>query len=262
VLALAFAYTSRPPTATELYANGVHVATGAFELGDPDLGVERSGSVDLSFRRTIGRVTGSVGGYYVRFHDYVTLVPTGDVFEAEEEDHDDHEEEEHGEDEHGHGHFDGPIPVFAYRGLGAEFFGMEAEATVRVLEHAAHAVDVEMRSDYVHARDRRSGRPLPRISPFRFGGGVAYGFDRFRSRVDVFHVRKQDRIAMNELPTDGYVMLDVGGGYSWPIARSELELWVRGTNLLDEEARNHVSFLKDLAPLGGRGVAGGMRLVF
>ena len=41
-----------------------------------------------------------------------------------------------------------------------------------------------------------------------------------------------------------------------------LELFVDGNNLLDEEARPHTSFLKDLAPLPGRNIAAGVRLFF
>ena len=48
---------------------------------------------------------------------------------------------------------------------------------------------------------------------------------------------------------------DTAGGNAW-------ELFVDGSNLLDEEARPHTSFLKDLAPLPGRGIAFGVRAFF
>ena len=44
--------------------------------------------------------------------------------------------------------------------------------------------------------------------------------------------------------------------------RTIVELLLRGTNLTDQEARNHVSFLKDLAPLPGRDVRLDVRLDF
>ena len=37
---------------------------------------------------------------------------------------------------------------------------------------------------------------------------------------------------------------------------------MRGTNLTNEDARNHQSFLKDVLPLPGRNVLGGVRLTF
>jgi iron complex outermembrane receptor protein len=37
---------------------------------------------------------------------------------------------------------------------------------------------------------------------------------------------------------------------------------VRGTNLTNEEARDHLSFLKEVLPLAGRGVIVGVRTTF
>ncbi len=44
--------------------------------------------------------------------------------------------------------------------------------------------------------------------------------------------------------------------------RFGLTAFVRGTNLLDEDARNHVSYLVNIAPMGGRGVTVGVRGAF
>jgi iron complex outermembrane receptor protein len=41
-----------------------------------------------------------------------------------------------------------------------------------------------------------------------------------------------------------------------------MDVFVRGTNLLDAEARLHTSFLKDIAPMEGRGVMVGLQAVF
>ena len=41
-----------------------------------------------------------------------------------------------------------------------------------------------------------------------------------------------------------------------------LTAFVKGVNLLDEDARNHSSVLKDIAPLGRRGVVAGVRGTF
>jgi len=56
-----------------------------------------------------------------------------------------------------------------------------------------------------------------------------------------------------ELPTDSYALLNVGASVKLPFAKErDLRLFARGTNLTNEEARVHTSFLKDLAPLRGR----------
>ena len=72
MIAFSAAYTQRPPTYVELFANGPHIATNSFELGDPELGKEHSLAFDLSFRKTAGRVTGAVTLFYNRFADFIT----------------------------------------------------------------------------------------------------------------------------------------------------------------------------------------------
>jgi iron complex outermembrane receptor protein len=47
--------------------------------------------------------------------------------------------------------------------------------------------------------------------------------------------------------------------YRLPAPGVRLEAFLRGVNLLNEEARNHVSFLKDIAPLGRRSAQIGLR---
>ena len=48
-LAATLGYTERAPTFYELYANGAHVATGTYELGDANLKKEKAVSSDLAW---------------------------------------------------------------------------------------------------------------------------------------------------------------------------------------------------------------------
>ena len=61
----------------------------------------------------------------------------------------------------------------------------------------------------------------------------------------------------------GYVQ-DVGGlaGYAPTLGPVDLLLFAKMSNLLDEEARDAASFLKDIAPLPGRNFSGGIRATF
>jgi iron complex outermembrane receptor protein len=99
---------------------------------------------------------------------------------------------------------------------------------------------------------------LPRISPLRLGFGLDYSFSRFDATLDVTRTFGQNRVADNELPTDGYTMVDAVVSYHLP-TKLHLDAFVKATNLLDEEAREHTSVLKDIAPLGGRSVMLGVR---
>lgn len=242
VIAFSTSWTERAPTYQELYAGGPHVATGAFELGDDGLGKEKSLGFDLSFRKKTGSVTGALTFFYNRFNDYVGLFPTG----AEEDD----------------------FPVYAYQATDAEFFGAELEATFHLLgpvvagETADEHLNLELRADYVQANDRKTGDPLPRISPFHASAALDYKKGPFGARIESVFSAHQAETADNELPTDSYVMFNAALSYTLTTGGVTTDFYVKGVNLTDEEAREHTSFLKDLAPLSGRGVVAGVKVNF
>jgi iron complex outermembrane receptor protein len=125
-------------------------------------------------------------------------------------------------------------------------------------------LDLELKTDYVRAYNSDTGEPLPRIPPLRYGGALEYKYDLWGVRVDLTRVSNQERISVssNELPTDGYTMLNANVTYRLSPKPGNLYAFLRGTNLLNQEARNHVSFLKDIAPLGGRALQVGLRGTF
>ena len=272
VIAFSVAYTQRPPTYIELFANGPHLATGSFEVGDPTLSKEDSLAFDLSLRKTSGRITGSISLFYNRFSDFITAEPTGEFSEPEEE----------GEE---------GLPIFVFRAADAHFFGGELAATVHITEHPRdepveptmaqttdakgnkgvitetvhnpHSLHLDLKADYVYAQNDETDRSLPRITPFRASAALVYGWhDRFSARLEGQYAHSQDRTAEFELPTDSYFLLNASMSYRVPVKSAEFEVYIKGTNLTDEEARLHTSFLKDIAPLAGRGALIGVRMTF
>ncbi len=254
---LSVAYTQRPPTYVELFADGPHVATGTFEVGDDDLGTEDSLSLDLSLRKRTGRVTGSVSGFYYRFQDFISAQPTGSMDPADS------------------------LPIYAYQPIGADFYGGEIETTFHLVEPVTappvgdskspapgpattsdHRLDLILRGDYVHAEDRDSGEPVPRIPPFRFSAALDYGNGPFNARLEGQYAAAQHDHADYELPTEGYFLVNASVSYDLKLADVATTIYLKGVNLTDEEARQSTSFLKDVAPMPGRGVVAGIRAEF
>jgi len=256
-VALSLAYTERAPTYVELFANGPHVGTNSFEIGDTSLGLEKSIGVDLSLRKRLGRVTGAVSLFYNRFTDYIALAPDGAI-----------------EDD---------LPVFRYAAVDAHYLGGEIETTFHLLQPVTNetattgkdgktvstpattqldqTLDLTLKADYVRA-EIDGGGALPRIPPFRAQAALSYTLERFNARVEGIYAAKQERIADFELPTDDYFLLNASVSYRIPVRTASLDIYIKGTNLTDAEARQHTSFLKDIAPLPGRGVLVGMRADF
>lgn len=242
IFALSSSWSERAPTYQELYAGGPHVATGAFEVGDDSLSTEESFGLDLSLRKTTGRVTGAVTVFYNHFDGFIGLFPTG----AEEDD----------------------LPVYEYRGTDAEFFGAEVEAVIHVLEPVVAGqvetdhLNVELRADYVQANEIDSGDPLPRISPFHASAALDYKKGAFGARLESEFSAHQSETAEDELPTESYVMFNAALTYTLVAGPVTTDFYVKGVNLTNEEAREHTSFLKDVAPLSGRGVVAGVKMAF
>jgi iron complex outermembrane recepter protein len=227
--------TQRNPQAAELYANGPHIAAQRFEIGDPNLDQETSITTDLSLRHTGGRVRWTLSAYYNDYSDFIYASPTGEI-----------------EDD---------LPVFAYLQGGAKFHGFEAELNVPLIDNGQQHLELRLASDYVRA-ELDSGEDLPQIPPLRFGAGLHYDYDAWHFGVQAFYYDKQDKTADNELPTDSFTLAEADASYRLPMGSSSVFLFLKGTNLLDEDARQHASPLKDIAPLPGRSWHLGARAEF
>lgn len=232
-LASNLSHNERAPSYFELYANGAHVATGEFEVGNNNFDVERSNGIDAQLRWKDAKNSFSVGAYYTRFSSFLGLLETGNT-------------------DAGSG-----LPIAQFSAFAADFKGLEAEGKFNV----ANNLDLTLRGDYVHATNRDNGDALPRISPLRLGGGLHYQKGSFGARVDVLHAFDQNRTAANELATDGYTDVSALISYKLP-TKFNIELFAKANNLLNDEIREHASFLKDIAPQGERSVLIGLRTDF
>ena len=241
-LAVNVTRTQRNPQATELYANPdvPHVAAQRFETGDPDLDKETAVTADVSLRRTGDGIRWTVSAYYNDYSNYIYENPTG-VFVPTGE----------GED----------FEVFEYLQGGAKFHGFEAEVEFPLWSQGGDHLELRLATDYVRGK-LDNGDDLPQIPPLRVGAGLHYDLGQWHLGTQVFYYEKQDKIASNELPTDGYTMVDADTSYRLPMASSNVFVFLKGTNLLDEDARQHSSPLKDVAPLPGRALHFGVRAEF
>lgn len=250
-LAASLGYTERAPTFYELYANGAHVATGTFEVGDPGLSKEKAISSDLALRFDNGTHKGSVGVFYSHFSNYIGLLASGNLREGHDHDHDP-----------GHGHDHEEIPEYLYHGVRARFYGLEAQDRWQLLENAYGSFALELSGDYTRAKNLDTGEDLPRIAPLRLNSGLAWNLDRWQARLDVQHASSQHRKPANETSTEGYTTLGASVGYRFEVGQSEWLAFVRGENLTDQTVRYASSILRDIAPAPGRSVEVGLRTTF
>ncbi|SDN94771.1 TonB-dependent receptor [Pseudomonas jinjuensis] len=247
-LAATLAYTERAPTFYELYANGPHAATGTFEVGDADADKEKAVSTDLALRFDNGVHKGSVGVFYSRFSNYIGLLASGRHRDEEGEVVDADDEE--------------ALPEFLYSGVRAEFYGVEAQDRIHLLESPYGNFDLELSGDYTRAKNRDSGEPLPRITPLRLNSALLWELQNWQARLEVEHAASQHRVPENELPSDGYTTLGASLGYRFAVGGSDWLAFVKGDNLTDQTVRYASSILRDSVPAPGRGIEAGVKVAF
>ena len=236
-LATNLSHNERAPTYSELFANGAHIATGQYEIGDKTLNVEKSNGVDTQLRWKSGTDSASIGAYYTRFNNYLGFFNTGNKVDAD-------------------GNAGGDLNETQILGVPASFKGIESEAKFRIYDHIG-ALNLRLRGDYVRATNLLTGEPLPRIAPIHLGFGLDYQLNKLSTRLDVLHGFKQDSVSQNETATDEYTQVNLTASYKLS-SQYHLEVFAKANNLLDETIREHTSILKDIAPLAGRSLLVGV----
>lgn len=234
-LVLNGAYSERAPNYEELFADGRHVATRQNERGLIALGVdprkERAHSTELSWRHKEADSSGSVGVFVQDFKDFVTLAPTG----ASDNDADE------------------PFEIFNYQTSDARFYGFEAEYDLTLPAFGlAGKTSLGLRLDGVRAINRSTGQDLPHIAPVREGITLSHLADHYAVSLEVLRAENQDRLAPGETRTQGYMLTNLSAELPVGIDRVAFTFAVGVRNLFNQEARNAVSVLKDIAPLPGR----------
>jgi len=227
--------SERAPSAEELFADGPHIATQQFEIGDPALGKETAWGVEGYARGNIGESRVSLAVYRNWFTDFVFLQDTG----LEE---------------------DG-LPVYRQAQQDADWFGVEAEASFPLLRREAFTLVGDIQGDYVRAT-LADGSPVPRIPPLSLRGGFEYQSDPIDVRAELEWVAEQDRTAAFETATDGWTTANLSIAWKPLRGSNNVTLMLIGDNLFDVERRRHASFTKDFVPLAGRNVKLSAKLSF
>ena len=233
--------SERAPAGEELFANGPHIATQTFEIGDPNLSTESVWGLETFVRAGLGDVAFNASVFYQSFDNYIYLVPTG-----EEEDE---------------------LPVFEFLQSDAEFFGFEAALELPLVEGDDFSLSTDLRASYVSASIDDGGMAgaetnVPRIPPVSFLAALDAEYGAFDLRGEVEWYGEQDDVAEFETATDDFAFVNLY--LSWrPFENNQSVVFqLAGENLFDTTGRRHSSFTKDFITLPGRNVRVSARFGF
>jgi iron complex outermembrane receptor protein len=212
-----------------------HNATARFEIGNPDLKMETASNIELALRKHTGDIQGEVNIFYNNISDYIYMQDTEDELDE--------------------------TIISRYRQQDALFTGIEFEVTFPFEPGTTAHLDLSLFGDYVRAKFD-SGGYVPRIPARRYGAELAYIAGLWSLKLRATDVGNQTRVAENELPGNGYMLVDLYFDYHFVFSDKQLLFFMKGNNLLDEEIRNHTSLLKNFAPEAGRGYEAGLQFQF
>jgi iron complex outermembrane receptor protein len=230
--------TGRAPAITELFARGGHDGPGTFETGDPNLGIERANSLEGTLRIRSGafKFTGSI--YSTWFHNYIYGDLTGRTCDDDGNCVDDDSQE---------------LRELNYRQQGAHFRGVEGEASYDLLKSAAGTLQVKVLADYTRATLDKGGN-VPRIPPYRLGGGVDWESSPLDAGFLFLQVGRQNKFGAFDTPTPSYVQLNAHVAWRPFKAHPGIELAVVGQNLTNDVQRDASALNKDQVLMPGRNV--------
>lgn len=230
--------TERAPNPVELFAQGPHNASRTYEFGDPAFKKERAKSIEGGIR--LAHPDGdraSFTMFHTQYDNFINGFLTGNSYHAD-------------------GGFvpdlSGEFRELVVRQQKATFWGLEGDVHWHILDWGTGRMGIEAQTDYVRATLDAGGN-VPRITPFRYGGGLFYESTTMELRLNTMRTGRQNALAAFETPTPGYWMVNAFATfhvYSGP--EGDVDLSLSGTNLTDEVARNAISFTKDYLASPGR----------
>lgn len=237
-LSVNLSQTERAPNVVELFAQGPHEASATFEFGDPNIEKERAKSIEAGLHYDgMDGAHATISVFSSNFDGFIAGLLTGNSYDED-------------------GGFipnsSGDFAELIYLQREAQFWGFEAEAHVPLFDTASGLFGIDLQADYVRAEFDVEGN-VPRIPPLRYGGGVFFEADGLEITLSALHTSAQNKAAAQETTTGGFTMVDAAATYRlYDSEAGVLNLAFSASNILDQKARNHVSFTKDRVLLPGR----------
>lgn len=240
-------WTERAPNESELFADGAHLATSQYEVGNSELEKERGLNLEGTVRWRGEGFGFGANLFHTEFDGFIYLTP-GTVLEdgiaVDEVDE---------------------LPVYLFVQEDASFTGGEIYADYTKVDGPLGADWTARTSvDFVSA-ELDAGGNLPLTPPVTFNASLDGDWGLVSAGASVSIAGDQDDTGEGELATDGYTTLSLRTAFSLAdvgFGREGTEFFLEARNVTDEEIRYATSVLKDSVPAPGRNIRGGVRVVF
>jgi iron complex outermembrane receptor protein len=226
----------RPPTASELYSNGLHHGSAAFERGNKALESEKSFKWTSSAEYHSEKLSLDLSVFYNHIDQYIYLQPSGEWYES----------------------IRGVFPTFDYSQTNARLTGADLSLRYRINDILAY----DLKGAWVRAKDLTNDRYLPWIPADRLENSIGYQSrpsdnTKTESYLKLSHVfvARQDRYQENSdytAPPPGYHLLNLNAGISFPVQKYRLSFNTSINNISNTEYKDYMNRFRYYAHDQGR----------
>jgi iron complex outermembrane recepter protein len=228
----------RAPSSFDLFANGVHEGTIAFERGNPDLQNEHSINTDFALRAQSSHIRAEIGVFANYIQNFIYSQPT---LETDPE---------------------SGFQIFDVTQGDARLLGLEGAVEF----HPTRYLHLQGTADYTNGTNTTLDSPLPSMPPFRATYLARLEGDRLGSlespyvsvggesnaRQGRLDPTEEEFFAQSGFASAGYTLLNFGAGVTLPVGREGVRLDLTLRNALDKQYANFLSRYKTYALDPGR----------
>ena len=261
------AYTERAPKDYELFANGAHIATRAYEVGNNTFAKEQATQLDVGAAWKSASDSFALNAYSSNFKNYIGLVQsTGVTRNQSDGEVNPLNDPSNTGFSKATGAVFSPLNEFRYQQIRARFTGFEASGNIRLLDGAS-TVDLALRADMVKAANLNTGQPLSRIPPMRLGATLKYANGPFSANFGLDYSAAQKSVPAGDRAAAASTRFNAGASYRIKTGSVNTLLYARLDNITNSLAYSPTSILTSTAfpnapPLPGRNLKVGLQASF
>jgi len=234
--------TMRAPQIEELYSDGPHLGSYSYEVGEPNLELEKIYGVESAIRYKNDKLNISLTSFYNYSPYYYQMTKMG---ECEQEFVPGKTHPCHGADFIEWGSGDGWLYKYKTRGVESLIKGLEFNVSYNYQNFK-----VLYNFSLVRGDDLTNGLPLSYINPDKQNMAVEYKTEIMNYKIRFSKVHSQNRLGEFETFTPGAFLTDFVITYN----HKKHNITIQLNNIFDEMYYNHLSRIKDLNPEPGANI--------
>ena len=238
--------TGRTPDLDELYSDGPHLGTYSYEIGQPNLDLERTINFEASLEHKTPKSQMRFTGYQNFSPNFHISTALGTGYEP-------------GADwiEWGSGS-SGWLYKYQMKGLRAQIYGFESDLRYQLnnLIYFGGSISVT-RGDNLS-----QNRALEYMPPDKVQFSTEFDLNPLSVSLNLKKVFPQTRLGEFETKTDGFFIMNLNGSYTIQSSKISHKFIFQLDNIFNEVYYNHLSRIKTIMPEKGRSVNIQYRLVF